>query len=147
VVLGGRLSNSSPCLIRAIRAYRKLDLTGVAAPVRRQSPKRARRLTDPEQAHLVDRYQAGATVYDLAREFTISRATASRYLKAAGVQMRCGPLSQDEITQAIELYATGLSTAAVGKQLGRDHAAIWRALKGAGIQLRDAHGRERESRP
>jgi hypothetical protein len=96
---------------------------------------------------LAERYQAGATVYDLAREFTISRATASKYLKAAGVQMRCGPLSQDEINRTIALYASGLSTAAVGKQLGRDNAAIWRALTAAGIQLRDTHGRKRESRP
>jgi hypothetical protein len=48
----------------------------------------------------------------------------SGYLNAADVQMRCGPLSKDEIDQAIKLYDTGLSLAAVGKQLSRDHAGI-----------------------
>lgn len=140
------MSNSAPPLLEtAIRAYRALDLTH-GVPVRpRQLSKRARRLTERQLGLLVQRYQAGATVYDLAAEFHIARATASKHLKAAGVVLRCGPLSQDEINQAIDLYATGLSVAAVGEELGRDHASIWRALKAAGVPLRDTHGRVRES--
>lgn len=145
VVLGGWLSNSSPSLVRALEAYRRLSLTGVVRPIPRQVAKRTRRLTDSERTHLVERYLAGATVYDLAREFSVARSTAAKHLKAAGVTMRCGPLSADEIARAIELYVEGLSLVAVGKELGRDHAAIWRALKSAGIERRDTHGRERAS--
>ncbi|CAM3665819.1 hypothetical protein NOMA109596_06015 [Nocardioides marinus] len=94
---------------------------------------------------MVARYQAGATVYELAREFSIARGTASKHLKAAGVTLRCGSLSAEEIAQAIELYIEGLSLVTVGKELGRDHAAIWRALKAAGIERRDTHGRVRDS--
>ena len=143
VVLGGWLSNSSPPLIRALEAYRKLTLTGVVRPIPRQVVQRARRLTDSERTHLVDRYEAGATVYDLAREFSIARTTAAKQLKAAGVTMRCGPLTDEEIARAIELYSEGLSLVAVGKALSRDHAAIWRALKAAGVERRDTHGRVR----
>ena len=141
VALGGWLSNSSLSLARALKAYRKLSLTGVVRQTPRQLTKRARRLTDAERTHLVERYQAGATVYDLAREFSIARATAAKHLKAAGIVMRCGPLTNDEIAQAIDLYVTGLSLVAVGKELGRDHAAIWRALRAAGIERRDTSGR------
>ena len=101
-VLGGWLSNSSPSLIRALEAYRSLGLTGVVRPGPRQVAKRARRLTGAELAHLVERHQSGATVYDLAREFSIARATAAKHLKAAGVVMRCGPLTEDEIARAID---------------------------------------------
>ena len=131
--------------MRALEAYRRLGLTGVVRPGRLQVAKRARRLNDAQRAHLVVRYHAGATVYDLAREFSIARGTASTHLKAAGVTLRCGPLSAEEIARAIDLYVTGLSLAAVGKEISRDPAAIWRALKAAGIERRDTHGRERES--
>jgi hypothetical protein len=146
VVLAAWLSNSSPPpLLRALAAYRQLDLTAVTTPVARQQAKRARQLTAAERSLLVERYQAGATVYDLAREFTISRSTASRQIKKSGVVLRNGPLNPDEVVRAIELYATGLSTAAVGQQLGRDAGTIWRALKAASVPLRDTHGRERAS--
>jgi len=131
--------------LRALAAYRNLDLTTVVPPTPRRITKRARQLTGAERALLVKRYDAGATVYDLAREFTISRSTASRQLKTAGVVLRNGPLSSDEIARATELYATGLSTAAVGQQLGRDAGTVWRALKAADLPLRDIHGRERAS--
>ena len=131
--------------MRALEAYRKLGLTGVVRPVPRQVVHRIRRLNEAERTRLVERYLAGATVYDLAREFSIARGTASKHLNAAGVTLRCGPLSAEEIARAIELYLEGLSLVAVGKELGRDHAAIWRALKAAGIERRDTHGRERES--
>ena len=140
------MSNSSPPpLLRALEAYRKLALTGVVQPASRQVVKRARRLTEAERARLVERYEAGATVYDLAHEFSVARSTAAKHLKAAGIEMRNGPLTEDETARAIEFYATGLSLAAVGRELGRDHAAIWRTLKAAGIERRDSHGRERRS--
>lgn len=90
----------------------------------RAQTKRALQLTATLLEQLVARYNDGATVYDLAIEFGISRNTVSRRLKAVGVQLRCGPLTQNEIDQAIALYATGLSVATVAKRLNRDHDAL-----------------------
>lgn len=137
------MSNSYPCVEQAARAYRDLNLTGVVATPGPIAGRRARQLNDTELRRLIARYQSGATVYDLAREFGISRGTAAQRLKTAGVQMRNAPLSDNEISSAIELYGTGLSVAAVGRNLGRDHAAIWRALTAAGVELRDTHVRVR----
>lgn len=109
------------------------------------APARHRRLTAREIESLVQRYEAGATVYVLADEFGIARRTVSKQLKAAGVSLRCGPLSRDEIARAVQLYVKGLSIAAVGRELDRDPAGIWRALRAEGVVLRDSHGRERVS--
>jgi hypothetical protein len=106
-------------------------------------PKRARWLNDTERARLVARYEAGAKVSELAAEFRIDKATASKQLKSAGVVLRCGPYSNKEIARAIELYATGLSTVKVAEELGRHKTSIWRILREAGVSMRDPQGRER----
>jgi len=49
---------------------------------------RQRRLPDSQALMLRDRYKEGATVYELANEFSIRRATVSERLKKAGVSMR-----------------------------------------------------------
>ena len=142
MVLGRWLSNPSSPLKRALRAYRKLDLSATTSAFRAHTPvKRAKWLNPTELNQIVERYQAGATVYDLADQFGVRRQTIAKQLKAQGVRLRCTSLTEAEIARAIELYATGLSTAKVGAQLGRDHSTIWHALKGAGVQLRDTHGR------
>ena len=122
-------------------------LTGVAkhGAQRTATPARALWLNPQQVGRLVERYREGSTVYDLASEFGVARTTVSKQLKAAGVNLRCGPLSEAEIARATELYLTGVSLVAVGAQLGRHHSGIWRALKAAGIPRRDFHGRERSS--
>lgn len=142
-VLGRQMSNSYTCVERAASAHRDLDLTGVFPVWRAKVAKRAPRLNEHELRRLVERYQWGATIYDLAREFGISRGTAAQRLKDSGVQMRNLALSEAEVRRAIALYGTGLSVASVGRELQRDHAAIWRALTAAGVRLRDTHGRPR----
>ena len=142
MVLGRWLSNPSSPLKRALRAYRKLDLSATTSAFRAHTPvKRAKWLNPTELNQIVERYQAGATVYELADQFGVNRNTVAGHLKAQGVRLRRTSLTETEMAQAIALYATGLSTARVGAQLGRDHSTIWHALRHAGVQLRDAHGR------
>jgi IS30 family transposase len=105
--------------------------------------RRTRYLNDTERTRLAERYEAGATIRELALEFGIARGTASRHLKLAGAEVRGRSMNPDEVAEAARLYATGLSTTAVGDQLGRHHSAIWKALRRAGIELRDTQGRVR----
>ena len=90
VVLARLFSNSTPSpLSRAITAYQHLDLA--ASHSRRpcsKLPKRSLQLNAVQLTRLVQRYQSGATVYELATEFKISRHTVSQRLQEKGVTMR-----------------------------------------------------------
>ncbi|MCU1678451.1 MAG: hypothetical protein JWM93_3209, partial [Frankiales bacterium] len=81
-------------------------------------PKRARHLNGTELARLVQRYQVGATVYELAAEFTIDRKTVARQLKRAGIRLRLQSPTSTGVDEMVRLYRSGLSLAAVGEQLG-----------------------------
>ena len=151
VVLSAWLANSYPSLNVLLRAYRELDLTGVRtapeehARPERAVPKRARWINEGERDRLVARYEAGAPVRELAVEFGLNRTTIAKQLKAAGVTLRGGPMTPEEISTCIELYATGMSTLAVAEAIRRDKSAVWRVLKEAGLAMRDRQGRERAS--
>jgi DNA-binding CsgD family transcriptional regulator len=145
VVLGRLLSNPSPTpLTRAIRAYRKLDLSKPARKqVRRILPKRAKHLTARQLAVLVQGYQAGATVYELAERFGIDRKIVALQLKRQGVTMRLQSPSEAQIGEMVRLYGTGLSLVAVGERVGVDGRTVHRYLRRWGVPMGDAHGRER----
>jgi len=102
-----------------------------------------RRLRPPEIDQLVAGYEAGATVYQLANDFRIHRATVSLLLERKRVPRRNRPLSPARIEQARVLYATGQSLAKVGSQLGCDANTVRLALVRVGVRMRDCHGRER----
>jgi hypothetical protein len=141
VVLRRWLSNSAPSLERALKAYRKLDLSQVTPHVPRPVVKRAKWLNATELAQLVERYEAGVTTYDLAEQFGIGRETVANRLKAEGIKLRRNKLTEADLARAIDLYGTGLSTIKIGVILGRRHSTVWYALTTAGVQLRGAHER------
>ncbi|WP_307198327.1 hypothetical protein [Nocardioides zeae] len=144
MVLAGWLSNPTPPpLERAIRAYRNLDLS-CATPVttQRRQAKRAIQLGADQVARLVDSYQSGATVYELAAQFGIDRRTVSAHLKRQGIATRFQSPTEQDIDQMIRLYRTGLSMAAVGRQLGFAPRTVQRHIKARGVRARDTHGRD-----
>ncbi|MFT4264080.1 MAG: hypothetical protein QM572_11910 [Nocardioides sp.] len=94
-------------------------------------------------ARLVERYEAGATVYQLAIEFGIERRTVSIRLKAAGVSMRHQAPTNAQVDEMVRLYRSGLSMAAVGEGLGFHPASVLRHLRRRGVVTRDPHGRDR----
>jgi len=146
VVLQRLFSNSSSTpLTRAIRAYRRVDLS--LGPQGRPvgAPKRAKWLNETELARLIDRYSSGATVYELATEFSIDRKTMSRHLKAAGNPMRLRPLDTGQVGEAIRLYDSGLSLAAIGRKLGVHASTVRFALREQGVSMRKPwdHPRQR----
>lgn len=137
-------STSSP-LSRAIRAYRRLNLSGAPPERSRWVPKRAKWLNDTEMARLIEHYKAGATVYELAVEFGVHRTIISQRLKGAGVAMRLQPLTVDRAQEAAALYATGMSLADVGTQLGVHASTVLTALRQQGVEVRKPweHPRDR----
>jgi len=143
VVLVRSFSNStSTPLCRALRAYRKLDLS---APGRirsaRRHPRRAVHLNARQLERLAERYEAGGTVYELAAEFQIDRGTVSERLKYQGVIMRSQHrLTGQSLEGAIRLYSGGWSCKRIGDHLGFDQRTVWNALRQAGVALRQQNG-------
>jgi predicted DNA-binding protein YlxM (UPF0122 family) len=83
-------------------------------PIRQQQ----RRLTEAQTLELVDRYESGATVYELAKEFRYSRQTVSERLKKAGVTLRHQSPTLEVVDAMVRLYLSEPSLVEVGKQLG-----------------------------
>lgn len=143
VVLGRCLSNSSPTpLGRALRAYRAMNLRPSPRPRGPQpQSKQARRLTTADLARLAKRYEAGATVYELAAEFGVSRHTIARRLKDTGIRMRAQSPHEGDVDEMVRLYETGLSLAAVGQRLGFAARTVQHHVQARGVRTRDTHGR------
>jgi transposase-like protein len=79
---------------------------------------RQRRLTEAQVVEMAAKYEAGATVYELAAEFGCHRTTIAKRLKKAGIVMRGQSPAPEDIDSMVRLYTTGLSFQEVGKQLG-----------------------------
>jgi hypothetical protein len=142
VVLWGQMANPSSSLVRALRAYQQRGSTRRSRPQRSPAPKRAPHLNSTELDRLVGRYQAGASVYELATHFSINRKTVARQLKAAGVPLRLQSPRPAQLDEMVRLYRTGLSLAAVGQQLGFGARTVERCVKARHVATRDSHGRE-----
>ncbi|CAG4902241.1 hypothetical protein [Acidithrix sp. C25] len=139
VVLARLFSNSTPsALCRAINAYRQLDLSRmICKRVGRVHPNRAKRLSDTQLARLVDRYESGATVYELASEFLIDRRTVSIRLKQQGVIMRLQPPAEETVDEIVRLYESGLSMSKVGQQVGYSADSVGSHLRKRRVKTRE----------
>ena len=79
---------------------------------------RQRRLTGAQVAEMASKYEAGATVYELAAEFGCHRTTVAERLKKSAIAMRGQSPSPEAIDSMARLYTSGLSFQVVGEQLG-----------------------------
>ena len=102
-------------------------------PVKRQ---KQRRLDPAEQAELVAAYEAGATVFGLAEQFQIHRATVSIILERHSVARRYQPLESESAEALIALYAEGWSLVRVGQRFGVSSSTVRNMLNRAGITCR-----------
>ncbi len=108
---------------------------------RRELRQVQRRLTADEVQQLVARYQAGATVYELAEEFKCNRTTVSKKLKDAGITLRRTPPTKEQINEMVRLYESGLSMERTGERVGFTAHTVLKYLRERGVRTRDTHGR------
>src|SRR5690242_1425192 len=88
----------------------------------------ARQLSTSEVDELVARYQAGATVRQLATEFGVHRATVGRHLEARGINTRQLKLSREVLKEAGELYLDGAILEELAAQYRVSYTTIRRCL-------------------
>lgn len=129
------LNRDEPTLNSEITSF-DYERTG---PIRQ----RQRRLSEAQAQLMSNKYQNGATVYQLAQEFGISRHTVSERLKKVGVRMRLQSPESELVNTMVEMYRSGLSLAEVGNRVGTSAGTVHRYLRICRVQLRDSHGRER----
>ena len=104
---------------------------------------RQRRLSEAQALLMANKYRNGETIYQLSREFGISRHTVSARLKKAGVKMRQQPPGCELIDEMVGLYESGLSLAKIGNRVGISAGTVRHYLLTQGILMRDSHGRKR----
>lgn len=109
--------------------------------VRTPTPRKTARRPDKGDIEaLVESYEDGSTVYELARRFGIHRSTVSVVLERRGVSRRYRLLEGVTLDRAIELYAAGKALDQVGEDLGVNRSTVALALKKAGVRLRPRPG-------
>lgn len=107
------------------------------------SPRGHRKLPARTRQEIVDRYQAGERVIDIARALSINKVTVIDHLNRADVKRRPRGMSDVQINEAVRLYASGVSLARIGERLGFSARTIQSRLRERGVRFRDTHGRER----
>ena len=112
-------------------------------PAPAQPFKLDQRLKPAIVAEIVARYETGEPSTMIAASLDLSKGSVIRLLRDAGIPIRNQGLSDDQIAEAEQFYASGLSLAKIGSRFGVDHGTVWRALKKQGVKMRDTHGRER----
>lgn len=100
---------------------------------------RQRLLTQQEVATLVEAYEAGASMRELARTFELHRVTVAEHLKREGVAARTVTTMTPELTErAARLYESGLSLRGVAEQIGANVSTVLNAFRRAGVKRRPA---------
>jgi DNA-binding CsgD family transcriptional regulator len=94
-----------------------------------------RRLTDPEIDELVNEYQAGRTLADLACALGIDRPTVAAHLQARGIQRRINrrKMTDDDVSETARRYRAGDSLATIASTFNVDAATIRHELHRIGV--------------
>lgn len=123
--------------VRQLESLRQ-QLPSLDAPVRRTSerrnPRRAKRLNEAQVQQLAAGYEAGATVYELGKQFGISRQTVGKLLKQHGVTMRRQGLSPERVHEASLLYESDRSLVRMSERRGVDAETVRQRLKERGVR-------------
>ena len=110
-------ATAHPCipvrrLLELARSWPQSLPNTVPAPVKYRTLKQLR---PSEVSLLVDGYQSGATVYELAKQFGIHRATVGVYLRARGIDTTPPAIRPEDVSTVVDLYQTGWSLRRVGR--------------------------------
>jgi hypothetical protein len=106
------------------------------------TPPRSKRFLVPTDIHdIVHRYDdAGETTAQIAAHYGISKTRVALVLREQDVMIRRQGLTEEQLTEAAELYAAGRSLAWLGARYGVSHTTVAAALRRQGIQLRPRPG-------
>lgn len=99
-------------------------------------PARVRKLLGGEVTQLIDAYQGGSTVSQLATRFGMNRNTVTKIIKVADVPLRSPGLSTEQIAEAVTQYQAGMSLARIGDHFGVDAHTVRRRLLERGVEMR-----------
>ncbi len=105
--------------------------------------KRQTSITPTLRAELVARYEAGATIRELASWSGAHRETVVRHLVHARVEIRQRGLTIGQAEAVKSLYLDGLTLAEIGQRFGVASSTVGRCLHGQGVSLRPAARRGR----
>lgn len=97
-----------------------------------------RELSAEERRAVISRFQEGAFIKDLAREFEIDHRRLRKVLYDAGVARPPHRMSPQEISEAARLYEAGSSLAALGERYGVDAGTVRSKLLKAGVVMRQS---------
>ena len=96
-----------------------------------------KRLSNDEISQIIEKYNAGATTYELAAEFGCHRRTISRALKKSGIEVSIKTESKDGVVEAIlRLYDDHMSALDISKKLGIGEKTVRRILRDNGVRIR-----------
>lgn len=94
-------------------------------------------LSETETQLICRKYQAGASVYELAEEFGCHRRTISDALKRNGVEVSHKASAKPELVKKIiELYAEYKTPKEIGEIVSLDCGTVRKVLKENGIYIR-----------
>lgn len=103
-------------------------------------PTRQFQFTAAQRQAVVAAYSSGRSMASLAAEYQVKRASISKLLRRAGLEIRVRrQMSQEQIDEAVRLYIRGRSLEQIGSQLGWDHNTIYtiyRHLLKRGVHMR-----------
>jgi len=98
------------------------------------------RLRSEEVEELLNRYQAGAKIGELATIFGVHRDTVSEILDRQGVPRRQRGIPPELVEEVIAAYRGGSSLATIGGEMSVDPGTVALTLRKAGVQLRPRRG-------
>ena len=101
-----------------------------------------RRLSPSDIDDLIAAYQAGATISQLAADFSVHRTTIAAHLDRHQVRRHREQTAWDDDTlnETAEAYAAGLSLADVAARYGIDAQTVANRFRRAGIAIRTRRG-------
>ncbi|MBF4163525.1 helix-turn-helix domain-containing protein [Nocardioides acrostichi] len=90
------------------------------------------RLQREQVDNLVERYQSGLSVNEVAKEFNINTQTATRHLNRRGIKSpNHYRIPESRQAELLQLKAQGLNTADIGEHFGCSRSSVQRALRRA----------------
>ena len=102
-----------------------------------------RRLNTTDIARLIADYNAGQSLSNLAKKYSIHHRTVAAHLEECGVRRRMNKrkLTNDDVDEAARRYRAGESLATVGIAFNVDAATVRRELHRAEVAIRPPRGR------